>query len=340
MRWQWRDMVRNLDWEAMESMARRDPNQQLCDTVHELCLGLENKPDVRKAKRILYFLKQAGFEPSPEETHEHPFKQPNCYRYGFIGTTASDGFAETGVVLYEDGLVKTLIASIHIAAGCMQLRAEDFPRFRVGDVRYQLLRQEREERYIVEAPPDYCLDHIRLCMTVCKSVEKTRGLKPWIALMEGGRPPDQHPSDEDGANPAAPEVCRSAWKSDPKSAAWKFWLHRDRHPNLVRALRALPKSSTVQERLEVLDAHRHEWLDQRCLLDGVMRFMDHSWALRQQNKPDQARAFLQVGKAIWKQNTECPFWDSWAEAAAETILEDEEETLTDTQHRLFAKSVA
>ena len=335
MRWQWRDMVRTLDWEAMEKLARTDPNQQICDTVHELSQGLDNKTDVRRAKRVLYFLKQEGFTPTPPEGHEHPFDPPTNTRYGFIGTIAQDGYSEVGVVVCEKGKMKWLNARINLAAGCMLLRTQEFPSTRNGEMRYQLFHRERDDIYAAEAPADYCLRHIHFCMKICKILERSKGLDSWLELLKDLKTPEQHPSDEAGTLPASSEVCRTLWKTDPKSAGWKFWLHHAKHAKLIEALRSLDKSSTKEERLKVFQDHRDLWLDRRCVIDGIIRFLDHSWALRYQGKVEEARAFLRVGIAIDQQRSDCAFWDSWAEAAAETILEDHAELLTDTKHRLF-----
>ena len=55
-------MISHRRWDLLEVLAKRDPSQQLCDTVAELLLGLHEREDKRPLKRVLYVLKQRGFE--------------------------------------------------------------------------------------------------------------------------------------------------------------------------------------------------------------------------------------------------------------------------------------
>ena len=62
MRIEWGPIISERRWDVMEWMAKKQPSQQLCDTVAELAKGFEGQ-DKRELKRVLYLLKQAGFEP-------------------------------------------------------------------------------------------------------------------------------------------------------------------------------------------------------------------------------------------------------------------------------------
>ncbi len=79
MRIEWGEAIRYRRWDALEWLAKKDPSQDLCDTVFELASGLEDTRDQKSLKKVLFMLRQRGFAPSiltasPEE--DQPTKPP------------------------------------------------------------------------------------------------------------------------------------------------------------------------------------------------------------------------------------------------------------------------
>lgn len=74
MRLEWGSAIANRRWDVLENVAKKNPSQQLCDTAHELLLGMELKSDRRALKKVLYLLEQGGFTPTVQAP-ESPLEQ-------------------------------------------------------------------------------------------------------------------------------------------------------------------------------------------------------------------------------------------------------------------------
>lgn len=71
MRWEWSDWVRYRRWEQFELLAKHDPSQQLCDTVSELVKTIGSKADEKALKRVLFLMRNRGYEPNEPRAGDH-----------------------------------------------------------------------------------------------------------------------------------------------------------------------------------------------------------------------------------------------------------------------------
>jgi hypothetical protein len=99
MRWVWRDAIRFRDWKKLEEFAKAEPSGQLADTLYELSIGLDDKEDVRAAKKVLFLLEQQGFTPSqtsgPRLTK---YEAATAGKFGVMSTTDWQGMQYVGLV--------------------------------------------------------------------------------------------------------------------------------------------------------------------------------------------------------------------------------------------------
>ncbi len=115
MRFEWSNSIRNRRWQDFEALAKKQPSQQLCDTVNELLKGIEEPNERKILKKALYLVKLAGFNPSPELPQEP--EAPHLPKIGSYGIMLSPDGA--GYVGYFFGIIKgadlhyTLIIAVH-----------------------------------------------------------------------------------------------------------------------------------------------------------------------------------------------------------------------------------
>ncbi len=343
MRWEWRDMIRTRDWAALEALARSEPGQQLCDTIHELACGLDCKKDVRSAKRILYFLRQSGFCPTSEKSSEPAFVQPTPLTYGLIGTTNARSFSEVGYVTVEKNKVRWLHATASLAAGCVHFKSEVFPRPMALDLRRQMLRVEKPGRYLVEAPPDYCLRQIRSYWSALKISPGGAMPDDWRETIEASVGPQFHPAERDVTSSATARETASVWRSDPMSSQWQLLIHRDLAPKTVAALEktevgGLTGTRLVDARLDVIREHREEWRNPRLAFDALVRHLDMSWALTQRGETGLSDRFLEVAKTFRFTSDVDPFLEALEESTAENLPIGFDFMRLDAKHRLFTSA--
>jgi len=345
MRWQWRDMVRTRDWAAMEALARSEPSSQLCDTVNELANGLEDKADIKRARRILYFLREAGFKPTVLEDVDTGYDPPTPLRYGLIGTTDEEGFSEVGLVTVENGRLHWVFADVNFTAGCAHIRSEEHPRERAGDVRFQMLHKPQKVRYLVEAPFDYCLGKLAF---VRKNLFNHPGndLSPlWAERLDQAPRPRYHLLDEVDVSLAGDDESIETVDCDPFSAQWRLVFFAKIHPQLCAALtqiesRRLGPEERTQARFATIQEHRDEWNTQRFSHDSVWRCLDMAWAMHTKGRYSDRDRFCRLAVRIANGPDPVGFFDALARKAAERLDDVLEDHIFDTKHRLFAGAKA
>jgi tellurite resistance protein len=344
MRWEWRNLVRTRDWDGLERLAKVEPNQQLCDTVAELAYGLEEKSDVKRAKRILYLLREAGYSPETERPEPEPYAAATPVRFGYIGTTDPNGFLEIGTFELRKGRLRRIASAVHIAGVSAFWRFEDRPGQDLMAARSSLFRQEHPTRHFVEAPPDFCAG----MMQVFIQARQLPGSHLPSAVrqeIESAERAFWHPGKRLGTLPATKEECATAWRLDPKSARWRLFLHRQAHPKTMAALREIEEGRSqgedrVQARLAAIRAHRDEWLQPQLEFDAYIRHLDMAYVLRQRGEHETAEAFERVGVAASNSDLIMGYFEAMEVEAATHLSEWYDDMVRDLKHRLFAPSPA
>ncbi|MBS1715898.1 MAG: hypothetical protein JST30_16340 [Armatimonadetes bacterium] len=338
-------MVRERDWGALEAVARQGPNQQLCDTVNELANGLDDKSDVRKAKRILYFLREAGFTPSRPDSFDSGFPDPTPLRYGLIGTTDEQGFSEVGVCFVEKGKLYWVMADVHYAASCVILRDHVLPRERAGDVRFQMLHKPQSARYLVEAPYEYCLSKLAFVHRHLPHNPGNRLSDEWAERLSDVPIGPYHLLQDVDVSPAKDDECAVTLASDRFSDAWRLFLHARIHPRLCKALSIVAAKNLKGEerssaRLEAIWSHEDEWTVPRLRHDSVWRCLDMAWAMHRLDRPAQRDAFCRLATRIANGSSPRPFYEVLAKTTAGGHDDRFEEMILDTKHNLFSSCQA
>lgn len=127
MRFEWGLMISERRWDLLEALARKDPSQQLCDTVQELILGLPDREDRRPLKRVLYVLRQKGFEPSdPDQAKPESPKDAHAV-FAILASANRHGYT-TLVYAARDGLkVRQMFASVNDRWRFLRVRMVNYP---------------------------------------------------------------------------------------------------------------------------------------------------------------------------------------------------------------------
>jgi hypothetical protein len=160
MRREWAGLIKNRQWDEFEAMAKKDPNQLLCDTVAELERGFTEKPDRRALKKILYLLEQAGYSPQEIEEHQEPQPERQRFEAGFMMSSDARGDTPITYGFEEKGRVRWLTAYVNEGTGITNASEEDMTPDE-AEARLRQLRTASAKPYVSsEIPAEYALSRL------------------------------------------------------------------------------------------------------------------------------------------------------------------------------------
>ncbi len=112
MRREWTAMLREQDWDGLESLAKSSPSQQLADSFAEWVRGLPDQADRRRLKRLIYLLSKQGFDPQePEEAEQDPSPSADSgFSAGLLSTADSRGATAAAIGVQRGEKVRWLAA--------------------------------------------------------------------------------------------------------------------------------------------------------------------------------------------------------------------------------------
>lgn len=162
MRREWTDAVKNRRWDELERLAKWEPDQQLCDTVAELERGIEDKPDRKALRKILFVLAKAGFAPAPVEELPHgttPESQP--LEVAFMMSADASGDTPVTYGTRRGGKFKWITAYIHETKG-VRRASEETMAVEDGIKRAETLRKSSAPPFLsAEVDPAFALSRIK-----------------------------------------------------------------------------------------------------------------------------------------------------------------------------------
>lgn len=174
MRREWSQWIRNRDWREFERLAKTDPDQVLADTVGELERGFEDKSDRKALRKVLFLLKQRGFEPAQIESQPTERPEPSPFTFAFMVSAEGQGDTVITYARQEKNQVRWLIAYTNSTVGIRdafeeKTSVEDAP----AKAKNLLTRQDYP--FVgCEIPVDFALSRLRTAR------EATKGAMPPI----------------------------------------------------------------------------------------------------------------------------------------------------------------
>ena len=161
MRPEYFEAARYRRWHELELYARKRPNQALADMVYELAETIGDKADRKALRKVLWILKQAGFEPAEEPSE--PKAQPQerlPYRLlgAVMGFPGSHGYQMLIAHVEHSGKSSNLFMEVNDRWGYVVAKETK------GDLR--LVRAamdnmiEKANRLAVEADPTWVISRM------------------------------------------------------------------------------------------------------------------------------------------------------------------------------------
>jgi hypothetical protein len=328
MRLEWGEAIRYRRWDVLETLAKKRPNQQLCDTVYELAQGIEEKQERRILKRILYILSQKGFEPSDYEseqtlrTRERPGRALMNLGFDQFGLTA---FIYMGPAVKQ---VKSCMIAAQDWYGYIFQNFCDGPIENLSFGIKKLLRPDQK----LEAEVDPAFAFWR-----CARAHQRRNLKDeihgeampnwWRKIFEKAEPVD-HPALALEPARTTPEEREQLWDVIEDLIGWRFHVM----PQLeiwtdIHAIRWDPILSTEERNLRLerlLDGARKELLTDWFLESWIEHIHDLAYVLSIKGHPDALRILSLAGE-VQQLGTESPFMRQLLRRSAHDVDELVEE---------------
>jgi len=223
MRREWSGWIRGRQWDELERVAKREPSQDLADTVRELELGLTDKADRRALRKILFLLANAGFRPTPIEDQSAAPEVAPRFEIAFMVSADASGDSVVTYGVEERGRVRWLVAHLNGARGVTRAGEEEQPLDRAR-AHVERLRQTDPRPFVsAEVPADFALGRIAEAVRGAKS-----GLPSVIAFWRGrldGAPVVPHPGEKlpRAADTTSEDRRRAALAMD-ESLLWRLEL--------------------------------------------------------------------------------------------------------------------
>lgn len=290
MRLEWGHWISQHRWDFFEYQAKKNPSQQLCDTVAELEAGIEAKGEKRELKRVLYLLKQAGYEPTPHhkpaELHRwnnRPLSpRPNMRAF------MSKPDAQGGNVFY---FFYPKARTLHLATIGMNETARIYAHAHqwgpIGGmpVRIEFVKTHAKESgfEIREAHADYVLSRISRCWREKFEEDHVDDFtEPLLELFQQTEEM-RHPALDLPLRSVTDEECRTLWKQYPASARWRLYVSCE-HELMgdIHSIRWDPDFTEDEKDRRLYDlliGRRRQILDEATVRNHVQRFRDMAYLL-------------------------------------------------------------
>jgi len=352
MRWEWRDAIRFLDWEALEKFSRDQPCAELADTIFELSIGLDNKDDIRAAKRLLFQLEQKGFCPSQTEgPAPAKYEAPKAGKFGVITTTDWNGTFFMNLVHTTGKKVRILRASVNQTGHYCAVNSVEVPFGHLHRYRSQLMLENDKERRPFTASPEYVLYRLawyrnRYGFTSDSTRESITSIHPyWDRLLDGC--PEIFPPLVEGLPEASLQSVdvETFWLQHPHAKQWRLIVTGCLYRGLMSELRHIEahthdKDERIAQRTKYLLDNRTELLKEFFSFDFAMRFMDLATLALLQGDEVMAQMCMRCHGEIGRQGVSHPFFDRLIEKTAEDLSMVAAKDFSEQKHFLFRPPAA
>jgi hypothetical protein len=222
MRREWTGWIKERRWEEFERLAKKDPTQDLADTVAEMERGFPDKPDRKALRKVLFLLRQAGYEPQEIETGDVPAAAGKPFEVGFLVSADAAGDSVVTYGYEQKGRVRWLVAHVNGQHGVTRAREEDVT---LDEALAQAERSRASDPapfVAAEVPAEYALGRI------AQAVARTRmGLPPVVAFWRAALPkewPGEHPAEALPRDHATEDDRRNAAIATDATLSWRLEL--------------------------------------------------------------------------------------------------------------------
>jgi hypothetical protein len=327
MRLEWGELIRYRKWEEFEKLAKRNPSQQLCDTLYELIKGIEEPADRKILKKALYFVKTAGFTPMVEWPEEDAVpKLPPVGVVGIMFSSTCHGYVgytfaviRAGTVYICSVLSSPRFRSMHIHLN--KGSAEVFPETRplLFNTGIGVLKREMEPAYILH----------RIRRDYESSLEERRFGRFnafWKQVFTHVPTEYPHPAEfMDMGEPISEEELR-ALMEHPATVTWRIFLTPDdpfwEEIHALRWNEELTDEERAQGIYEVLMSDRTRICDEVLIADMVLRFLDLAAIIGVEDP--LAGQMLQASQSLIDRRSRSVIFEALARHTSEQIEEDVE----------------
>ena len=329
MRYEWGDWVRYRRWDQFELLAKRDPTQQLCDTVAELARGMDNKIEIKTLKRILFMLKQQGFEPSDfEHLDPEPPKLPNVGSYGIMMSPDSHGWRTYFYGQVISGEIWALYVVTLERYGIIEVDM-----LRYSDKVWPTMRTDLLEKHPApiraEVEPAYVLHRIR-------SAYENRGRERHVRLStfwkhQLQRVPAEFPhpcQNHTIAVGMTPETRLLVMREHEYVNDFRIFIQPDdpiwSEIHTIRWDELLTPEERQAKYLEILLADRHRLCTEFTVQDMVNRFLDITY-LMGDPKSKETWVIMHLAEHLQEKRSRSEVFQALLEVTARNLEEDIEE---------------
>ncbi|MFZ4506618.1 MAG: hypothetical protein ACOYON_02850 [Fimbriimonas sp.] len=222
MRREWSAWIRAREWSEFERLAKKEPDQQLADTVGELERGLETKADRRALKKILYLLEQKGFVPSEIEEYATDDKPREVvFEVGLMVTSDAQGDGVTTYARQEGNKVRWLTTYIHAINGITHASRKETTLDEARKATAELLHKVPAPYLCVGIAPAYARARIQSAIRNTKSLPQAIIFNRSLLGDEIEMP---HPGEGLARLPADPETIRKFAIEVEAALPWRLEL--------------------------------------------------------------------------------------------------------------------
>lgn len=186
MRREWAGLIKNRRWDEFEVLAKREPDQILCDTVAELERGFTEKADRKALKKVLWLLEKAGYSPSPVEEDSAPSStEPESgLEAAFMMSADARGDTPITYGIEANGRVRWLTVYVNEARGLTHA-SEETMSASDGRARLSTLRERQAPPYLSgEIDPGYALSRFKRALAKNRQGTVPAAVAYWRSAIE------------------------------------------------------------------------------------------------------------------------------------------------------------
>ncbi|MBX7132957.1 MAG: hypothetical protein K1X67_09805 [Fimbriimonadaceae bacterium] len=329
MRLEWGHWISQHRWDFFEYQAKKNPSQQLCDTVAELEAGLEAKGEKRELKRILYLLKQAGYEPTPlhkpNELH-HWNKRPLTTRPGVKAFMSPPDHAGGNLFYYFWPKGRLLhLASMRVCTLARHyVHAHQWGPLNSMPRRIETIKGHARslDQTIREVHTDFALSRMAQSWRDSFTEEHVDAFPKDLIRQFSELAPVRHPALDLPLRSVTDEDCRTLWLQYPQSARWRIWLGCDHEiMGQIHSIRWDPDFSESQklDQLRELMFRERRWIfDENMIRSNAQRFRDMAYLLALDGNVDSEK-FAAIALEIESRGPASTFLSACLEVTARDI---------------------
>lgn len=347
MRWAWRDATRFRDWERLEQFAKEDPCGQLADTIYELAIGLDDKADVRAAKKVLYILEQKGFTPSqtsgPRLTK---YDAASAAKFGVLSTTDWNGMQYVALVHTSGRKVRLVSGMANHGGGYCKLETLEFPFGQLHRLRGRIMLEGKLGYKTFVVSPEYMANRLAWYRDNYGLIDPQTNERDATLPSYWSKVFDERPKSFDDLAESVPAASLGSvdpieyWREHPWARQWRLPICEGLYKSLMPGLRHIEArvadpAERVQRRIEFFTEHRAEVVKEFFAFDYERRFMDLAAMAMIEGDEVTAQRCKRCQVEIEQRGTSSRFFDSLIVATAGDLGEVAAWDLVDTKHFLF-----